>query len=821
MIKNIEISKEFCGETQKLVSEETFLPGLIDTRMIVNQMVPQAGGADTATTNFADEEKPIIISAEPVSNKDELDDEYTRISDFMTKPVLLTSYIWKKPALGGPITGDIIFNTDIGALLASKTIWKNKIEGFKMARGDFHLRVLMNANPFQQGALYTHFLPCRTTMMPELVAMRNVNNTTKSMQPGGLLTTGDKGLEIVVPFLAPDYWYHLVTPKYDWGTVYITVFSELESGALEVQDVEVSIYGWFENFELSAPMVPQSSGSKSKKSYKAKTLNESDLISKDRPLSSSLALVGAIATGVSAIPQLAVYSVPISWVANGLAGLASAFGYSKRIVETPPQVVARQYGKYMATGDGADNSVNMGLFVDSSVKRTVLSLTGEDEMSFAFIKTRSAFLYDVSWPVSALTNDTIYSLLVTPLNLKKTHVYTSGPKTVTITTGPPIHYLRNNFGSWRGSVVVDLVFLKTKFHTGRLDITWTPYEGAGATLPTTSTSQFALREIVDLSTTDRIRLTLPCMPSSPYLSQNEASGTLIVKVLNGLRCPETCSDNVQMMVFVSGGSDFEFQAPGGVTAVPLIPQVDDGILSLDTNESAVVGNATVTPYSTFSSTSIGDSFNSIKQLLNRFTVVNTTFNIVGNTADYASLAIWPWFCGVKSITAGVQDLGKVGGDAYSIVAPMYGFYHGTARIMMTTPGAISSATINNDPTCSAYLVPGGLVSGSCICPGPNVPFSFGDYSASARGTSGHTVFDKSVGCFSVSVPPYSRSRGSQLFVQTKAADSGVPVDVSQHLSNVVIVGYKGCVANTFYRSFGDDFTLSYFLGAPPLFVSSV
>jgi len=824
MVVLSKISKKFCGETLKCVARinvGAFLPGYSNARMIVTNLVPQAGVGDTATTSIVDENKPILFSEKVSIPIDKLKDELTEIRDFMAKPLLISSYVWKKVAAGGPVANDIIATVPIGALLASNVLWARKTEGFKMARGDFHFRVMLNANPFQQGALRVHFLPCASTMQSGLLSIRNMNITTKSMQPGGIITCSDKAMDVVVPYVTPDFWYNLVTPTFDWGTVYITVFDPLQSGALETHDVDVSIYGWFENFELSAPMVPQSSGGSSKQ-YKAKILNESDIIAANRPLSSSLAMASKIAQNVSSIPILSSYAQPLSWFFSLSSGIASAFGYSKQPIENPTTSIARQAFRYSACSDGVDPAQPLGLHPDSGVKREVLTLTDEDEMSFAFLKRQSALITTLSWPETALPNDTIYTLKVLPSNLKNTHVYTSGAKTVTMHVGPPIFYLASEFLFWRGSICVNLQFIKTAFHTGRLDITWTPYESTVGTVPTTTTSQYALREIVDLSLTDNICLRLPCMPTSPYLTMAEASGTLVVKVINGIRSPESACQDINILVSVSGGDDFELQGPGAVSVKgPMVPQVDDG--TTDTVDS-VIGCTTITPYSTFASLSIGDSFNSVKQLLNRTN--SLSFNgtrPLGVATTYEAVLFWPWFCGIGSMTAGTADCGIIGGDAYTIVAPMYAFYHGSARLSFNCTAA-PGTNAQGDQQVVARNLPG--LTGSIYAATSIATLGTSNYitTPSTNNTccfTGTTLFDKGVGVYSVTVPPYSTKRGSLLVVATKAGDSNIPSDTSRHQSVVEFSGYQALLNNRWFRSFADDFTVSYYLGCPPRFVSSV
>jgi len=149
-------------------------------------------------------------------------------------------------------------------------------------------------------------------------------------------------------------------------------------------------------------------------------------------------------------------------------------------------------------------------------------------------------------------------------------------------------------------------------------ITWTPDNVAITAPTTTGNSMLALRHIVDIRDGTEIELLLPYLVGTNYSitdsfsSSSNCSGQLDITVLNELRAPETCSTAMDILIYYSGGPDFEFAAPGRNNVYPFMPQMAD----LDCG--VIGGDKKLVQNTTNAEQSIGELFSSVKQILNKY-----------------------------------------------------------------------------------------------------------------------------------------------------------------------------------------------------------
>lgn len=237
---------------------------VIDHAKIVN-LCPQVGDdADCAimpTTTFV-EETAVCADYSTATLKDDIAVNNQSIVDFMEKPFMLHApVLWNTTDLRNAV---VLGPYNVASYLSSNTLWANKLQGFNMVRGTAHLRVQVNGTPFMQGKLLVHFLPSAPQFAlndPSYVAMHNAKIASKSQQPYAILDVKDSVAVLSVPYITPVNWYDIKHTGYDWGTFYVSVMAPLEVGGSAPQlNVELTVYMYFTDFEMAAPMCPQSGG---------------------------------------------------------------------------------------------------------------------------------------------------------------------------------------------------------------------------------------------------------------------------------------------------------------------------------------------------------------------------------------------------------------------------------------------------------------------------------------------------------------------------------------------------------------------------------
>lgn len=735
----------------------------------------------------------------------------------------------------GDLANAVLYSIPIGSLINSGvlvanpnqvTYWYEKIKGFSLMRGTFVIRVIMNANPFQAGALLGHFLPCQTTISAidaSYTGTHNVNLTTKSQQPGFILTCEDTSVVMEIPYIAPTHWYNFTdgsattaTTRYDWGTFYLSVLSTLLVGAGQDTTVPIAIYGYWKDVELAAPMVPQMAGGNAartnirKVSKKNNAERENDAM-ESKPISSALMVASKAATTLSAIPVLSPVMNTASWALSLAGGLASAFGWSKPVTNSVSTVVTNQYNRYVSTSDGPDTSYPLSLISSNTlVPKDDLSVYPGDEMSTAFLYSREALIDSFYWPTSTGTNSSLYRRFVSPDTTNVTGTKVQGATTFTYATGPPVYYLSRSFRKWRGSMKLNLHFIKTMYHTGRLQVTWTP-SNVSTTNVDVFNSLYSLREVIDIRDGNKFEFTLPWLLEYDYLGIEEYSGILEIRIINELRAPTTASQTIQCLVFMSGGEDFELQAPiftsgvKSVLAMPFSTQMD-----VSPSTTGAIANASTSPQSLTSSVDcMGEHFTSVKQILNR-----ATYLAAGTFTSGATM--YPWLSTMLYAFTGLLTGQTVGGDAFTRIAPMYAFFRGGVNVHFQYPsntvaGFVSSALLERPASATIFT------GGTNLITNPGATYDWRSTTNSVGSFGSRSLGNLQGNACSTTVPYYCSTRMSLVLNNTISA--AAPTISSQPIT-FLSVSSNASGSVSVMRSFKDDFQLMYFVGCPPTYLGS-
>lgn len=776
---------------------------------------------EAKTTCFVESEGIVSTNYQtPSQTMNEIEIRYETIKDFLAKPKLLSSLQWPNATA----LNSTLYTTDVAPLLTSVTEWANKIVGFGLIRGTFVLRVTLNASPFQSGRLMLHYLPNYAQNIaddPGFAKRTNLNLLCKYQHPHVTLDARETTAILKVPYIAPSPFYDLKLQLYDWGRVFVDVVVPLASGASGQTFAELSVFGYWEDIELAAATIPQSS-QKDKRVRRRGDIEETEL--SEKPVSSALSLISKSAKNMSAIPLLSPVMGPVSWATDLASQVASVFGWSKPRQNTEVGPMARQYARYLGTSDGPDISVPGGLITNNKIKLTSsYSLTDEDEMSMKYLLSIPNFRGFFQWTVGSTTGTTIFSAIMNPTLFYSILTNSYASHTVTYNQGAPLWYLANFFQYWRGSFKVKLSFVKTQYHSGRLMVTWTPGI-ITPNAPTPSNSLYSLREIIDIREQSEVELTLPYQLSAMYLDThlNEPSGFFNVVVLNDLRAPETAAQSISMIVTIVAGDDFEFQVPTTcVGSGPIIysPQSSQ----MDIVEAGIAETRKVQANTEPSELCIGESFQSLKQILNRSTQLfwtPATNPMVSNN----EMALSPLYIPASTIntSSGALVACPLIGDAYSMIAPMYMYSRGSTKFTV----------VNNEPDqhINLYVAPGVFSREAYI----TSPFYFGkNFNGDAAPNNTIQVKsrwfqfttpipnDAGTGISTITIPFYNRFP-----VKRNLVTDGLIVGQAGRFDTPTATLGMAATGNfsattMILRGMGDDFQLSFFLCAPPLFVSYV
>lgn len=801
--------------------------------------VPDAAPVETvaaAVTEFVENSsvvsRPNVLvtdSAIPVLDE--------KIASFVARPVLLSTNTF---SITDGIDANLYSCPSIGTLLLSNSTWMDKFSGYGLMRGTFVLRLELNATPFQQGSLLLHYVPC-FGMYDKATNRFNSHLVQKVQHPHVIVTMSDTAAEIEIPFVTPEDYFRLWNrpPNFcDWGGVFLDVFTPLKVGTSATQTfVDFQVYGYWKNVSLAAPMVAQSSRSVGVVNPELKPSGSS--------ISTGLMSISTGASALSGVPLIGSYMTPLSWVARAASGVAAAFGYSKPVLDNVPTVDVIQPTRNIGNSEGADASVTLALAHDNAVQRIAdYSSNGRDEMSYSYLCKEIMNLTGIhDWTSSFAPDTVIFNRYIDPPSLVySTYDIIGDTGTTTYGIGGPLYYLGNIHAMWRGSLKLNLKFIKTKFHSGKIMVTFTPLTGYTTPVdPGISGSELAIREIIDIRELSEVTLTLPYLIPSKYLNVSGntnsslppecSSGFLSIKVLNQLRNPDTAADSIQIIESYTAGDDFEFAFPcspqygtldGEGNAVkygfPFVAQSSGVIV-----DTAIGGISSGSKVMKPTELCVGEMVSSVKQLLNRYSsgAWTSLFPSSSRVAD-----IDPWYLGVYTVDAisGVPVAPQMAADAMGILAPLYLFQRGSIRALISPSSSVSASSLYWGAVHSirsiagawrnfinpSYLDtnPGGQVwTFDLVNRGTYLPLTVNSVNTSTQ-IDGFAHFR---------VPYISRFPVSLTELTFDAG--GRPSTGYEPLPHLSVMAQTNFGSHTgMGRSVGDDFQLLYFINTLPLIV---
>lgn len=753
--------------------------------MIANMDVPDTTITQETTTTFVDDGNIGTVTMS-TARETKYNSEKDDIAAFLSKPRRQTTITWtttSQPA------NTQLAAWNFGTHFLNVTDVKNKWYGFGLIRGTFCIKVTLNAMPFQQGRLLLHFLPT-VTGRDSFTATRNINLASKTQQPNIELDARQTSVTMKIPYVTP--YDYLLAPAntYDFGSFFLSVLSPLKTGSAGSVSADITAYLWMEDVELAAPMVGNSK-------FSAES-EEADTMAKTGSVSAGLRKISIAAGALSDIPVISEYAKTTAWAATRLAKAASAFGFSKPRTDKPQDVFVRQDFRHSATSDGVDVSIPLTILQNNEVKiLNDVSIRNEDEMSINFLKKVQMYVTSLNWS-DATAVDT--ALIGGALGINYMNMRTATPvvgKTLYTDTSHPFLYLSKFCKYYRGSMKLTLKFIKTPMHTGRLKITWVPNWAAAPG----NGEDFCLREIVDIRYCDEITLELPWFQPTPFLDVTSNYGYISISVLNKLRAPSstTVAGNIDILVYASMSDDAELAVPiPGNVLVPVMV----GNSNLD---NAPIGGESEKPFLVHpSEVAIGESICTIKDFTNRFTLIRDNLGnaITGNK----DITIAPFQTFAYTTVLGVATYPSYGGDALSMMAPMYNLWRGSVRIGLKPNVGDTNASVK-----TAFLTSGP----STFLGQTTVYDSTVDWTTAVSSTYGQGIAAPSTFA-AFQVPFYCPTR--TVLVTPNTTDSATP---SGYPTHNLRVGPYSTQSPSVYRATGDDFQFSYFLGTPPVFFSLV
>lgn len=518
------------------------------------------------TTRFIDAkatiEDTVLSSYTKIS---ELDDVHS-IVQFLQRPALLydttiTNIGGLIPVFPGPTgrapLGQVALPVDI--LTHGRKL--DKVANFEYFKATSCLKIMTNTPPTIAGRLWICFAPLQDFTRTGF-RMRDKSLASLTSYPGVELDLQlNNSVTLDVPWLDDRECLSITGNTQELRNCHVHVYQLTPILASGPFKINLQIFGWFKDIELKGPTGRLPSVSP--------VINARFQIATEAP-GPVTEISGMISKGASAlkeVPVIGTVASAVSWVANLTNKVASIFGWSRPITGSSSEAFCNIPARGYAAIKASDNAVVLGFANDNSVSEVNQNFTQDiDEMQVEHICNRPAVVHSGVWVDNAISGAKLLEMPVGPQINDLTRTHQIGDDMLMDLS--LFEYLATLFGYWRADIHLRVSFVKTAFHTGRVEIFYVP--GIQIEDIDNIDSTNCYRQILDLSQQTEFEMVIPFM--SQYVMANtgpfnegayrpyHAPGRFMIRALTPLMHPDNVSTSIGVVVW-KWATNVAFSAP--------------------------------------------------------------------------------------------------------------------------------------------------------------------------------------------------------------------------------------------------------------------
>lgn len=542
----------------------------VSTREKWNSSHLQDGEDSIETVSFMDLQ-PHSVTQIPSSEEEVSDNmamDSVSLADFLSRPVLIDTYSWEESDAPGTVNSiypwHLFFNT--------ATI-KYKLNNWAFIKCNLHLRVVYNASPFYYGSMMLNWRPIHG-LSESLLHDDSTSNVLIpfSQMPGRTMiepqTPEDQ--EIQLPFFWPANFLRVQEADdfTNMGKLYFNVINPLLSAnGVSGVGITMKVYAWATDIVLSGPSVGLSMQDGTVDEYKM-----------DGPVSKPASAIANVAARLGDIPVIGRFATATQIGATAVAHIAKLFGF------TNVPVVSDQHGfQPRALPPIATTDIGFPfekLTVDSKNELTIdhrsVGLSAIDELPIASLVQRESYLTSFDWETGDAADTVLFSSAVTP------SLWDASGTSNYYLYMTPMCWLSTLFDYWRGDVIFRFRIVCSKYHRGRIKISFDPDGYAGLNVTTDQSSHLIMTKIVDISENTNVEMRIPYQQYTAWLATYRANlmtsankqwgtsafyhnrgndnGNIVVSVQTVLTAPVE-SSTISVQVFVRGAENMDFASP--------------------------------------------------------------------------------------------------------------------------------------------------------------------------------------------------------------------------------------------------------------------
>lgn len=816
---------------------------------------PQSGEMDVNQTHHISESKTQILTtfdddtrhfdvsydADRDNTYYAVDSDDVSLSKFLSRPVKVFQKVYTPN--GAPATTiDVILPT---TYFSNKRV-VNRMTNYRNIKMDLCFRFMVNGSPFHYGrwmATAISNVTNETFLTPTSIqAQLNPMKCLLSQPPHVFInpTTGQGGC-LRLPYVHHFNAFESTTGEHlNTGFIALTELSPLKQLSTALDTVTLTVVCWAENVVLGAPtasnivgLVPQSGDEYG-----------------NNVISNTLTTLASVSGMLANICVIRPYALASKEILTRASQIAIALGFSKpNIVDNMMLMVPRTVPNLSSA---VQHDPVYKLTYDDKQEVThdpsVCGLARTDEMNISTLCQIPAYVAVFGWRSNQAPETTFLHLRVTPNHF----IEGTGGVSARMMGMPPVCYISQLFRQWRGSIRFRFVAVASSFHRGRLRISYDPNGITAAQVTAGVEYNTTYSYIWDLSENHEAVIDVGYMSNVPYLrpmrpgnvtanQQINASpvthdtsfdnGALAVTVLNDLTANGIAVPDIDILLFVSAGPDFQLYDPtDGLDNYTLFPQsgelMQDDLMSPLVSQPHVVFGSYVSERDKAPLVHHGDAVHSLRYLLKRYTayfalpMIGIPAN--GTVAVSANMSAFPMHKGKAP-----GGMHTAAGGAYNFVyqtplawfSAMFMMRRGGLRMRVrdsSAPGlAISEMrAVRNTSDASFSLT-------ALVLPAPTTPslssrtFINGLTSSGAAGMALASTIDGGRSQVDFEIPYHSARRFYSPRLGDNSLNHNQGVKIQALVSNTTTAARSGQLS--IFVSAADDFSLSGFVSCPPVY----
>lgn len=744
----------------------------------------------------------------------EMADEHWLARKQLCKPVMLQQVTWDTSDASGDLITSFEFPEVLKTVDSLMTRTLSMYAYFKMSP---IFRFQLNATQFHQGQLICSFDPFAQATDNYNPAILDVRPQYTIPYATGLpnvkiMASESSPVELRVPFIHPkSYLTTNSRETFDLlGKIRVSVINQLKAATGASTSLTLTIWVYAEDATVHLPIY-----------YHDLDIPALDITTPLFPTSFS----SAASSGFGMLGNALTGNFGQAFKAGkGLIDSVKSlsFDYPAQPVSTP---ITLNPNENLAITKGVSRSQRLAVDPMSGHVDDVIFSPMSADMDLLKIARTPMLFRQLTWDTTSDPGTKLYTLQVTP------NIF----RFPTLNQPTYLSYIANAFTYWRGGITIDLEFVATHYHSGKLLVGFVPNQYTG----TASYNEIAQSNpsiIVDLQQTSSVSFNIPFISSTPlktvcpyydpepaYYPEESIIGYVYVFVQNKLANAANVANSVDINMYARGADDFEVLVPNYVSTLQYVHRTLDleptsftGVkINTDRMEtvpdppSFAVGPAMIQPRPRF-----GETY-TMADLIKRFAfhhrVPIRDMRAPGNTST--SIAVNPL---LNEITYSGGTEGDAINQSYlSYFSQLFAVWSGSIRYKIITDWGSANLL---GATLSAVHVPGGS--------GEQFVYGLSDRKQLANGLAAvRTNLDQSR-TLEIEVPYYSPY--NLLLTRFPAepeaiGDSNYPVDSGLLLLNFLSQSQEDVDPSflrtqniDIYAAAGEDFRFGY-LRPPPQF----